>query len=250
MPDLRPLSASVDRKAQCSATLRDEIISSLRQERGLLADTSGPHDIWQLVQWIDDERAKNYILVTRAGLRSLEDWRFNQDGYLSHRDGKFFKVIGVRVSSTNREVRHWSQPMIDNEGSGVIGLLIKRWEGRVLFLMQAKADVGNRNLVQIGPTVQFNPGNYKDCDALKKPFLFHEFQDSSDFLNVIESKQSEEGGRFFREEHMHKVLLLPEGMALELPPEYRWLCAGQIRFFLQMGDYVNSCARSILSLLI
>jgi len=204
----------------------------------------------EVVQWLDDEKAKNYIFQKRIGLNTLKEWGMDSDGYLSHKENRFFKIIGVDVTARYREVMTWGQPILDNEGTGIIGLLMKRVDKKTYFLMQAKADVGNRNIVQLGPTVQFNPGNYIDNEKLKKPFLYDEFIEAKNFIKIFESRQSEEGGRFYKEEHEHKILMLPPQLELKIPAEYRWFSYNQIRFFIHMGDFVNSCARSILSCLI
>lgn len=203
----------------------------------------------ELMQWLDDERSRNHIAVKKEGLHSLTEWHFDDNGHFSHKDGKFFKIVGLEVSSPCREVKTWSQPIMKNEGTGIIGLLLKRVNGTTFFLMQAKADAGNRNLVQIGPTVQFNPANYIDNERLKKPFLFEAFLDTTEFIPVMESMQAEEGGRFYREDHVHKILMLPDGMELAVPSRYRWFSHANIRFFLHIGDVVNSSARSILACL-
>jgi oxidase EvaA len=189
------------------------------------------------------------MYATRIGLNKLREWRFDKDGYFSQIHNKFFKVIGVKVTSPFREVSSWSQPILDNEGTGIIGLLLKKGPDGMRFLMQAKADVGNRNIVQLGPTVQFNPGNYHDNVKLKKPFLFDEFLSSQEFLPVLENIHAEEGGRFYREGHIHKILILPDNRDLDLPRAYQWLSYAQLRFFLHLGDVVNSSARSILACL-
>ena len=118
------------------------------------------------------------------------------------------------------------------------------------LLMQAKAEAGNRNTVQLGPTVQFTQGNYEGSSKLHKPFLYDEFSKPQTFRLVHESVQTEEGARFYREYHLHRILMLPDGMDLLPPADYRWLSLEQIGFLLHLGGQVNSCARSILSCLL
>ncbi len=204
----------------------------------------------ELLQWLDDERSQNHILAKRLDLNALTEWQKDTKGFFSHKRGKFFKIVGVRTSSPGREVPAWSQPILDNEGTGIIGLLMKKLHGVTYFLMQAKVDVGNRNIVQLGPTVQFNPGNYIDNEKLQKPFLFNEFQRTRKFITVMDTMQAEEGGRFYKEENCHRILMLPDRTELSVPPQYRWIAYAQIQFFLHLGDTVNSSARSILSCLI
>lgn len=208
------------------------------------------HPTLELIQWLDDMKAQNYIHQRRIGLRELADWEIDGNGHLTHRKGRFFKVIGMQVTSSSREVRTWSQPILDNAGTGIIGLLCMRLHNTTYFLMQAKAEAGNRNMVQIGPTVQFTRENYLDNEALEKPFLFDEFNPGGPFMTLSETHQSEEGARFYREHHVHRILLLPDNIQLSIPPEYHWFSYNQIRFFLHLGEAVNSCARSILACLL
>lgn len=203
-----------------------------------------------VIQWFDDCKAINHFRLHRVGLNTLTEWWMDGEGCFSHRDGRFFRILGIDVSSQTREVPAWSQPILDNPESGIIGLLVRNEGGRLSFLMQAKAEIGNRTMVQLGPTVQFTPGNYTRNEKLPKPFLFAEFSAGGDWPLLWENRQAEEGARFFREDHLHRVLVLPPGKELDLPPDYRWLDVAQLRFFLHLGDYVNSCARSILACLL
>jgi len=213
-------------------------------------DVDAPHSIADLIQWLDDMKARNHIFQKRVGLNSLADWSMSTNGYLSHKNNRFFKVVGMHVTSSSREVKAWDQPILDNVGTGIIGLLTRNVKGVPYFLMQAKAEVGNRNGVQLGPTIQFTQENYVENEKLRKPFLYEEFHDPKKFIVIKESRQSEEGARFYMEQHVHKFLFLPDHLAIDLPEEYRWLTYGQIRFFLTLGEKVNSCARSILACLL
>ena len=221
-----------------------EQLQSFTREESPLNTTS------ELIQWLDDMKAQNHIYQKRIGLRMLTDWRMDDRGRLIHKNGKFFKVVGMQVTSPSREVGTWSQPILDNAGTGIIGLLCRRLNNAVYFLMQAKAEAGNRNIVQIGPTVQFTQENYVDNEWLEKPFLFQEFNQPDSLVLLKETRQSEEGARFYMEQHVHKILLLPDSVPLTLPPEYRWFSYNQIRFFLHLGEAVNSCARSIFACLL
>lgn len=235
-----------------SALLFDEtkLTAALEQLKSFAEESAPLNTTRELIQWLDDMKAGNHIYQKRIGLTELSDWKIDSSGHLAHRKGKFFTVIGLQVTSSSREVRTWSQPILDNAGTGIIGLLCMRLNNTTYFLMQAKAEAGNRNMVQIGPTVQFTRENYVGNEELEKPFLFDEFTNGSPFVTLQETRQSEEGARFYKEDHVHRILLLPDNVRLELPPEYRWFSHNQIRFFLHLGESVNSCARSILACLL
>ena len=207
-------------------------------------------NIREIFQWLDDQKSANHFLVKRRNLNSLKEWGMDRDGSFSHEEGRFFRVVGINVESSEREVSIWNQPILDNPGRGIIGLLVKIEKGRRYFLMQAKAEFGNRGIIQIGPTVQFTPGNYIRNKKLPKPFLFEEFCKPEKFLLRHDSFQSEEGARFYKEAHLHRILMLGESEMLQIPQEYKWICESDLHVFINIGEMVNSCARSVFSLML
>jgi oxidase EvaA len=200
--------------------------------------------------WIDNRKALNHIVAKRIGLAELKEWRLDGKGFISHTEGRFFRIIGLQVSAKSREVHRWNQPIIENPTSGIIGLLIRETPSGREILMQTKAEVGNRPTVQIAPTVQFTPGNYYGSRKLKKPFLFEEFISGDPFIVEGDTLQPEEGARFFREAHTHRILVMPEGMTLDIPDHFRWLPVSHVAFLSHLGDQVNSSARSALCCLL
>lgn len=202
------------------------------------------------LQWLDDRRAANHMMTRRIGLNDLQEWHIDAKGFFSHREQRFFRIVGLLVSSGTREVRRWGQPIIENQAAGIIGLLARKGADGLELLMQAKAEVGNRSTVQLGPTVQFTQSNYEGSRKLKKPFLYDEFLKPEQCRLLHESRQTEEGARFYREYHLHRILLLPDGMSINPPADYAWLPLEQVLFLVHLGEQVNSCARSILSCLL
>lgn len=203
-----------------------------------------------LLGWRDNQKAITHLHVLRTPLASLRDWRIDKAGYFSHKRGHFFRVIGLAVQSGSREIASWTQPILENPREGIIGLLVRQRAGVREVLLQAKAEPGNRPAVQLAPTVQFTPANYLDNVSLQKPFLFDEFMEPTFGRIVSESRQSEEGARFYRESHLHRIIEVPEDFELDLPENYRWCSIDDARFFIHLGEHVNSCARSILACLL
>lgn len=217
---------------------------------GELRHAGKPIQVQDALQWLDHSRAAVHLHVKREPMASLAEWSLEPDGAIRHRENRFFSILGLSVRGAGREVVSWSQPIIAPSGTGTIGLLTQVRGGRRFFLMQAKADVGNRNMVQIGPTVQFTPMNYLGNRKLPMPFLFDEFTASGRWRELRDSRQAEEGARFYLEQHRHCVLELPEGEPLDIPPGFRWFSGEELCFFLGLGENVNSCARSILACLL
>lgn len=244
----------------CTRSILSSLVFASKQEQetapegGRGRSRSGNHDpeegLRATLQWLDDRRAANHILTTRIGLNDLQEWEIDGKGFFSHREKRFFRIVGLKVSSVTREVRSWGQPIIENPAAGIIGLLVRNSDKGIELLMQAKAEVGNPCAVQLGPTVQFTQGNYEGSRKLVKPFLYDEFLELNHFRLIHESRQTEEGARFYREYHLHRIMMLPDGTDLMPPTDYRWLPLEQVVFLLHLGKQVNSCARSILSCLL
>jgi oxidase EvaA len=210
----------------------------------------GLEGIRATLQWLDDRRSANHMLSRRIGLNELQEWEVDGKGFFSHQEKRFFRIVGLNVSSGSREVRNWSQPIIENPAAGIIGLLLRKGHNGTELLMQAKTEAGNRTAVQLGPTVQFTQGNYEGSRKLLKPFLYDEFLNTGPFQQIHKSHQSEEGARFYREYHVHRILIMPDNFDLPIPSNYRWLPLEHVLFLLHLGEQVNSCARSILSCLL
>ncbi|GAM09068.1 NDP-hexose 2,3-dehydratase [Geobacter sp. OR-1] len=233
-----------------SALLLPVIGDSYCLEKFLWDSSGAVMNLGETIQWLDERKAANHMLVKRKGLKSLKEWTFSADGAFRHQEERFFKIMGIDVTAGGREVSRWQQPIIANMQPGVIGILVRNQHGKRHFLIQAKAEAGNRTIVQLGPTVQFSTVNYQDNPRLQKPFLFDEFSTPGHYPVLAESMQAEEGARFFRETNCHRVLFLPEGAEIDLPVDFRWFSEDEIRFFLNLGETVNSCARSIIACLI
>lgn len=213
-----------------------------------LGNRSFQHRLFTTLQWYDDQAAINHFHIKRIGLNSLTEWHMTRGGIFTHKQNRFFQIIGLKVTVSGREVTGgWEQPILSNPEAGIVGLLMRHHKDERYFLMQTKAEPGNRTVIQLGPTVQFTPGNYVDNSKLAKPFLFDEFLHPRNLPLLADSMQAEEGARFYHESHRHRILELPARTPLDLPDEFRWVSETELRFLLTLGGYVNSCARSVLA---
>jgi oxidase EvaA len=80
------------------------------------------------------------------------------------------------------------------------------------------------------------------------PFL--EYVLDSKRRNVIfDTYQSEEGGRFYREQNRNLLILAEENFSEELPENYIWMTFNQLQTFMKHNNYINIQARNLLSAL-
>jgi oxidase EvaA len=168
-------------------------------------------------------------------LSALEGWSVNETE-ISRPDGKFFRIIGVDVAISNREVQSWQQPMVQPAQSGLCGLIGKVIDGIMHFAVQAKVECGNRDIVELAPTVQCLTGDYRLSGNEPVPFL-NELLDATEDMKIHDSMQSEEGGRFYYEENRNLIVIVGEELSDTLPPNFIWMTIWQLMYFNQFNNY-------------
>ena len=63
----------------------------------------------------------------------------------------------------------------------------------------------------------------------------------------LDAMQSEEGGRFFREQNRNMIIIAGEDFSLELPENFIWMTLNQLQTFLKFNNYLNIQARSLIA---
>lgn len=203
------------------------------------------HTLPDLLRWITDIRALTELTVRLRPLHDLAQWR-RHDGMISHRTGRFFDVIGVRVEAAGREVGQWSQPMIAPRGQGLVALLVTRIEGTLHALVHLRTEPGCADIAELAPTVQCTPRNYDHLPAAARPVFLDEILGADPRSVLFDTMLSDEGGRFHHSSNRH---LIVETTPRPEPPGFRWMTVGQLGELLRHSFYVNMQTRSLLTCL-
>ncbi|MFD7658898.1 NDP-hexose 2,3-dehydratase family protein [Actinosynnema sp. NPDC059797] len=195
--------------------------------------------------WLERQRAECAAVVRRVPFAELRGWHFAEDtGNLGHDSGKFFTVEAVKVTA---DTDTWVQPIIVQPEIGVLGLLVKEFDGVLHFLMQAKFEPGNVTVVQLSPTVQATRSNYTGVHrGASIPHLEHFLRDGSSGV-LVDVLQSEQNAWFLHKRNRNMVV--ETTAPVEHDDRFRWLTLGQIRRLLHRDDVVNMDARTVLSCL-
>lgn len=204
------------------------------------------HDIIDIVKWMTALKFKYLLDVNPIGISEMSNWTY--DGTtIFHEDKKYFDVIGVNVQIGNREVVAWDQPMVRSAQKGLMAFIVKKINGIYHFLVQAKLEAGNFDIVEMAPTVQCLTGNYrKGENEYTIPYL-------EDVLNAPKENiwystyQSEEGGRFFKEQNLNMIVEVGDEFSLQVEENYCWMTLNQLLSFVTYNNYLNIAARSLLS---
>ena len=203
------------------------------------------HSVEEIITFLTQLKSVHDLEIERIPLQSCERWIFD-DMEIRHEEDKYFKVIAVDVEIGNREVVAWSQPMIQPAQEGLCAFVCKEINGLLHFAVQAKMECGNHDIVEFAPTVQCLTGNYRQTKEGALPFLDYVLNVPP--ANIIyDTMQSEEGGRFYREQNRNMLIIAGDEVPVELPPNYIWMTLNQLLLFLKFNNYLNIQARSLIA---
>ena len=198
------------------------------------------------LSWLSGLKAKYDLQVSACPINDMPGWeKTNME--IGRQDGKYFRIIGVNVTISNREVATWCQPLVEPMQDGLCAFIIKKIDGVYHFLVQAKLECGNFDVMELAPTVQCLTGNVEE--AAIKPMFYDYVMNARKDQVLIDALQSEEGGRFYHEQNRNLLVEADEDFPLELPERYTWMTLRQIYKFLRFNNYLNIQARSIISAL-
>jgi oxidase EvaA len=199
-----------------------------------------------IINWFTDIKANCEVEFKQIPLNRVRDWIIG-DQEIKHKDKKFFSVIAVEVKASNREVTSWTQPLIRYSSNGLIGFVVKKINGVLHFLVQARVDPCNYNVIEIAPTVACTESDFKLDQSDKHPFL-DMFTNPDDSQVRYSSMQSDEGGRFYQSQNKHIVIEVPQTEKLDLPFNYLWVTYGQIIEMVK-HNYFNIDTRGMIACL-
>ncbi|MFE1174096.1 NDP-hexose 2,3-dehydratase family protein [Streptomyces sp. NPDC058773] len=198
------------------------------------------HDWWA-------ERHRNgHFRVERLAFRDLDSWSFEPGtGNLAHASGRFFTIEGLQVRENGLDT--WSQPIINQPEIGILGIVVKEFDGVLHCLMQAKMEPGNINTLQLSPTVQATRSNYTQVHRGMSTRYLEHFTGPGRGRVLVDVLQSEQGAWFWRKRNRNMVVLVTGEVPVH--EDYCWLSLSQIRQLHHVDNLVNMDARTVLACL-
>lgn len=226
------------------------VLSGLRLgDEGGLNDPRAVMSIDEILHRLTELKSRYELVVDKIGLRDVQGW-YVSDTEIARQDKKYFRVLGVKVTISNREVASWCQPLVQPMQEGLCVLFCKKINGLMHYLFQAKIECGNFDVVELAPTIQCLTGDYRMVAEENRPRFVTEFLSGAISGKVIvDAKQSEEGGRFYHEQNRNVVFELADDQEIEEHSDFLWLTMAQIKEFLRFNNYLNIQVRSLISAL-
>ncbi|WP_243788668.1 NDP-hexose 2,3-dehydratase family protein [Saccharopolyspora gloriosae] len=209
-------------------------------------DAAPEHSFEQLLSWFTEARSRYRLDRRTMPLRQVRGWLREPDR-IRHEQRRYFNVVGLDVRASNREVTGWSQPMIAPSDRGVIAFLGRRIHGVFHVLVQARTEAGTSDVVEMSPTVNCIPSNYRDAPADKRPRYLDQVLMAPSSALLLDVVHSEEGGRFYHAENRYLVVEADESFPHQVPDDFTWMTPQQLMGFVRHGNYVNVAARCLLT---
>ncbi|GAC29862.1 NDP-hexose 2,3-dehydratase family protein [Brumicola pallidula] len=231
-------------------------LSPLRLESHVesLKDWSQTGDLSAVRMWFEEQQSKCTMTITDIRLEDCNGWTIDPDtGWFKHSSGEFFYVQGIRVGvSSSREVENgWDQPIITQAGynGGLLGIIRKNIDDVPHYLIQAKAEPGNPDKVQISPCLQATFSNLKQAHGGRKPKLSEFFESpAANGANILfDQWMSEDGGRLHLKRNKGMLAQIADVKELDLDESFRWISLFQIKQLISENSWINPHVRGIIS---
>ena len=202
----------------------------------------------EVLHWLYAKRDALKVQVEQIPISQLVKWGYNEtEGRIKHISGKFFSIDGIRVQTNYGLKPTWEQPIINQPEIGFLGILTQMKHGVLHFLLQAKIEPGNINVVQLSPTLQATKSNYTRVHKGKSPSFLEYFNGEKEVIVLVDQLQSEQGARFFKKRNRNIIIEIPEEEALIIPDNFIWLTLRQLKELMAMDNVVNMDTRTVIS---
>ncbi|MBO4989646.1 MAG: NDP-hexose 2,3-dehydratase family protein [Clostridia bacterium] len=201
------------------------------------------HSKEELLSWIDELNTNTEVKVEPKSLDGAFWYYDEQTSSIQNRKNAFFSIRGIRLFKHEKAIKE--QPILLQSEIGFLGILCKKIDGVLYFLMQGKIEPGNINEVQISPTIQATKSNFTRVHGGKTPPFLSYFEHPERYRVISDILQSEQGSRFFRKRNRNMILEVEE----DIPESavFRWMTLGQIKEFTKYDNLINMNSRTVLS---
>ncbi len=190
------------------------------------------------------KRSESKMVVDACGLDKIGGgWGMAADQSAYKRaDGKFFHVEGAMIHSAGHEVAGWGQPLMREQGPGVLVLLTDGDN----FLATMRQEPGNpaaKQYILLGPPLQASLGNMQQAHGGKRPPRA-EFYDNEYVVWVDAYK---DGGRFIESMNRIGILRLSSLSCFALLPDEIILSRSELKDAFFAGE-LNSHMREMMGM--
>ena len=198
----------------------------------------------KIKKWISNRNEQLKVIVKPIDFSYDGFWHYDQeDGYIRNNNNSFFQLAGYQEIEDDQIIKE--QPVIIQDEIGYLGILCKKIDGVLYFLMQAKIEPGNINTIQVSPTLQATKSNFTRKHGGKMPLYLEIFSNITDDELVVDQIQSEQSSRFFKKRNRNMIVYTDK--EIEVKDSHMWMTLGQIKELMKVDNLVNMDTRTVLS---
>jgi len=201
------------------------------------------HSFTEVLSFIDKRNSALTVNIRKIPLASCVGWHYSEtEGAIVNDKNAFFSITGLLECGQGQTAE---QPIILQQEIGMLGIICKKFDGILYFLMQAKIEPGNINAIQISPTIQATRSNFTQQHGGAKPLYLDNFINATSDKIIVDQLQSEQSSRFLKKRNRNIIIECTED--IEVSPAHIWLTLGQIKKLMHFDNLVNMDTRTVLS---
>lgn len=201
------------------------------------------NSVEDILAWVEQKNRTTKVSIEKNPYDYTGFWHYDQEkGEIRNPNGSFFQIRGIRKQWADKVQE---QPIMIQNEIGYLGIIAKRFEGMLYFLMQAKIEPGNVNKIQISPTIQATKSNFTQAHGGKAPAYLEFFKDKHKYEILVDQIQSEQSSRFFGKRNRNIILIIDEDVPVL--DSHKWMTLGQIKALMKYDNLVNMDTRTVLS---
>ena len=151
----------------------------------------------------------------------LYNWKIFKNK-ISDTKNKFFSILFLKIKTNSREVNEWSQPIISDHHISFNGFLTIKENNTIHYLLQATLEPG---FLHPKFTSTISIKNYNSKKNNSKINFFNFFKKKKKIINFI---NSDEGGRFYKNETHNSICLLNLKDKPVLKKNFIWASHNQV----------------------
>src|SRR5262245_35313528 len=209
-----------------------------------------PGDPQPVLEWRDALLKKLDFTAHLISLDEARSWKRDDNGNIVHFSGQFFSVEAVRVSNaTVREVSSWDQPIYNQPDGGVLALIARDTSALgIQFLLQAKAQPGNIDWVQLSPSIQCTWSNLNRAHKGHRPPLAELLHAQEGVRLIYRAQHNEEGGCFWRKSNENRIIFVTNEQLIRIDRGYfHWVSLSQIKALALKDNVLSPFVKTIIA---
>lgn len=186
-------------------------------------------------------KKKIFLKKKKIKLNKTDGWFF--DDNIRHISNKFFKIFGYSIKTNFPKKLSYDQPLISQNEIGYLVIFKANIEKKSFFLLQLKVEPGNKNIIQLSPTIQATKSNYTRVHKGKKTKFIEYIRKKKDYL--LDTNQPEQGSMYLNK--LNKNLVIKTKKLKALPNNFMWLSKSEIKALSKKNNLLNMDTISIFS---